>query len=48
VRGPVLLAAPVVAASEAVMSPELKTILLILGAVALIALFNGGSNRNGR
>lgn len=30
------------------MSPDLKVILLILGAVLVIALFNGGSNRNGR
>lgn len=30
------------------MSPELKTVLLVLGAVALLLLFNGGSNRNGR
>lgn len=30
------------------MSPDLKVVLLILAAVAVIALFNGGSNRNGR
>lgn len=30
------------------MSPDVKVILLILGAVLVIALFNGGSNRNGR
>ena len=30
------------------MSPELKTVLLLLGVVALVALLNGGSNRNGR
>lgn len=30
------------------MSPDVKLLLGLLVAVAVIALFNGGSNRNGR
>lgn len=30
------------------MSPDLKVVLILLGAVVVIALWNGGSNRNGR
>lgn len=30
------------------MSPDLKLMLGLLAGLALIALFNGGSNRNGR